>query len=131
MFCKKGVLKTFTKFTGKHMCQSFFVNKGHFIYRFQRQGTSYDILGLPPRPPAPLPLHQNLTLKVKPCLVQSSYLTISWLPLQSVGTANSIHILRSNAMLKSYSLRHVDHYALDIDSIFCDCQTMEARESNV
>ena len=22
MFCKKGVFKTFTKFTGKHLCQS-------------------------------------------------------------------------------------------------------------
>ena len=27
MFCKKGVLRNFTKFTGKHLCQSFFFNK--------------------------------------------------------------------------------------------------------
>ena len=27
MFCKKGVLKNFAKFTGKHLCQSFFFNK--------------------------------------------------------------------------------------------------------
>ena len=27
MFCKKGVLKIFTKFTRKHLCQSFFFNK--------------------------------------------------------------------------------------------------------
>ena len=27
MFCKKGVLKNFVKFTGKHLCQSFFLNK--------------------------------------------------------------------------------------------------------
>ena len=27
MFCKKIVLKTFTKFTGKHLYQSFFLNK--------------------------------------------------------------------------------------------------------
>ena len=27
MFCKKGVLKNFTKFTGKHLCQSLFFNK--------------------------------------------------------------------------------------------------------
>ena len=26
MFCKKGVLKNFTKFTGKHLCQSLFFN---------------------------------------------------------------------------------------------------------
>ena len=27
VFCKKGVLKNFAKFTGKHLCQSFFFNK--------------------------------------------------------------------------------------------------------
>ena len=27
MFCKKGVLRNFTKFTGKHLCQSSFLNK--------------------------------------------------------------------------------------------------------
>ena len=27
VFCKKGVLRNFTKFTGKHLCQSFFFNK--------------------------------------------------------------------------------------------------------
>ena len=27
VFCEKGVLKNFAKFTGKHLCQSFFVNK--------------------------------------------------------------------------------------------------------
>ena len=27
MFCKKGVLENFTKFTGKHLCQSLFFNK--------------------------------------------------------------------------------------------------------
>ena len=27
VFCKKGVLKNFTKCTGKHLCQSFFFNK--------------------------------------------------------------------------------------------------------
>ena len=27
MFCKKGVLKNFVKFTGKHLCQSLFFNK--------------------------------------------------------------------------------------------------------
>ena len=28
VFCKKGVLRNFTKFTGKHLCQSLFFNKG-------------------------------------------------------------------------------------------------------
>ena len=28
VFCKKGVLKTFAKFTGKHLCQSLFLNTG-------------------------------------------------------------------------------------------------------
>ena len=27
VFCKKSILKNFTKFTGKHLCQSLFVNK--------------------------------------------------------------------------------------------------------
>ena len=26
MFCQKGVLKNFAKFTGKHLCQGFFFN---------------------------------------------------------------------------------------------------------
>ena len=38
VFCKKGVLKTFAKFTGKHLCQSLFFNKvagfkNTFFYR--------------------------------------------------------------------------------------------------
>ena len=28
VFCKKGVLKSFTSFTGKHLCRSLFFNKG-------------------------------------------------------------------------------------------------------
>ena len=27
VFCKRGVLSNFTKFTGKHLCQSLFLNK--------------------------------------------------------------------------------------------------------
>ena len=27
VFCKKGVLRNFAKFTGKHLCQSLFFNK--------------------------------------------------------------------------------------------------------
>ena len=27
VFCKEGALKNFAKFTGKHMCQSLFLNK--------------------------------------------------------------------------------------------------------
>ena len=27
VFCKTGVLENFTKFTGKHLCQSLFLNK--------------------------------------------------------------------------------------------------------
>ena len=29
VFCKKGVLRNFAKFIGKHMCQSLFFNKVH------------------------------------------------------------------------------------------------------
>ena len=33
VFCRKGALRGFAKFTGKHLCQSFFFNKvtGNFI----------------------------------------------------------------------------------------------------
>ena len=36
VFCKKGVLRNFAKFTGKHLCQNFFLNKaaGNFINKF-------------------------------------------------------------------------------------------------
>ena len=27
VFCRKGVLRNFAKFTGKHLCQSLFLNK--------------------------------------------------------------------------------------------------------
>ena len=27
VFCKKGILRNFVKFTGKHLCQGFFFNK--------------------------------------------------------------------------------------------------------
>ena len=27
VFCKKGVLRNFAKFTGRHLCQSLFLNK--------------------------------------------------------------------------------------------------------
>ena len=27
VFCEKGVLRNFTKFTGKHLCQNLFFNK--------------------------------------------------------------------------------------------------------
>ena len=30
VFCKKGVLSNFAKFTGKHLCQSLFFNKLDF-----------------------------------------------------------------------------------------------------
>ena len=31
VFCKKGVLKNFAKFTGKHLCQSFFFKDNYFV----------------------------------------------------------------------------------------------------
>ena len=31
LFCKKGILKNFAKFTGKHLCQSPFFNKQEFL----------------------------------------------------------------------------------------------------
>ena len=31
MFCKNDVLRNFTRFTGKHLCQSLFFNKVNFI----------------------------------------------------------------------------------------------------
>ena len=39
VFCKKGVLKNFAKFTGKHLCQSLFFNKvaGLFVQVGKKQ----------------------------------------------------------------------------------------------
>ena len=31
VFCKKGVLRNFAKFTGKHLCQSLFFNKNTLL----------------------------------------------------------------------------------------------------
>ena len=36
MFCKKGVLRNFTKFTGEHLCQSLFLNKVAGLAKFLR-----------------------------------------------------------------------------------------------
>ena len=36
MFCKKGVLRNFAKFTGKHLCQSLFFNKVEGSLQFLR-----------------------------------------------------------------------------------------------
>ena len=35
-FCKKGVLRNFTKFTGEHLCQSLFLNKIEGLVKFLR-----------------------------------------------------------------------------------------------
>ena len=32
MFCKKGAFKNFSKFTGKHLCQTLFFNKVAGLY---------------------------------------------------------------------------------------------------
>ena len=37
VFCKKGVLRNFAKFTGKHLCQSLYFNKVASL----RPGTSF------------------------------------------------------------------------------------------
>ena len=36
VFCKKGVLRNFAKFTGKHLCQSLFFNKVAGLAKFLR-----------------------------------------------------------------------------------------------
>ena len=33
LFCKKGVLENFAKFTGKHLCRSLFLNKVAGLYQ--------------------------------------------------------------------------------------------------
>ena len=45
VFCKKGALRNFTKFTGKHPCQSLFFNKEIFNIN-QRYFVLFDILYL-------------------------------------------------------------------------------------
>ena len=39
VFCKKGVLGNFTKFTGKHLCQSLFLNKVAGLCNFIKKET--------------------------------------------------------------------------------------------
>ena len=39
MFCEKGVLRNFAKFTGKHLCQSLFFNKVAGAASEQKQST--------------------------------------------------------------------------------------------
>ena len=36
MFCRKGALRNFAKFTGKHLCQSLFFNKVAELAKFLR-----------------------------------------------------------------------------------------------
>ena len=47
MFCKKGVgvLRNFTKFTGKHLCQSLFFNKVAGLLYFLFSGFSDNFRG--------------------------------------------------------------------------------------
>ena len=39
VFCEKGALRNFTKFTGKHLCQNLFFNKvaGHKFHKIHRE----------------------------------------------------------------------------------------------
>ena len=37
VFCKKGLLKNFTKFTGKHLCQNLFLNKDFIKKNFIKE----------------------------------------------------------------------------------------------
>ena len=43
VFCKKGVLRNFTKVTGKHLCQSLFFNKvaGRWLLLYIKERTNY------------------------------------------------------------------------------------------
>ena len=35
VFCKKGILRNFAKFTGKHLCQSLFFNKVAQVFSYE------------------------------------------------------------------------------------------------
>ena len=39
VFCKKGVLRNFAKFTGKHLCQGLFLNKVAGVHSFIKKET--------------------------------------------------------------------------------------------
>ena len=45
VFCKKGVLRNFTKFTGKHLCQSLFFNKVADLRSLSNQWTGFYMIG--------------------------------------------------------------------------------------
>ena len=42
MFCRKDVLKDFTKFSGKHLCQSVFLNKDAGLRPVEDPSSSYE-----------------------------------------------------------------------------------------
>ena len=58
VFCKKGVLRNFAKFTGKHLCQGLFFNKVAGAYRKSRTRESGPIDRT--RDPRPLPGTRDL-----------------------------------------------------------------------
>ena len=41
VFCKKGVLEYFSKFTGKHLCQSLFFNKVVGLYEKKYESSDH------------------------------------------------------------------------------------------
>ena len=46
VFCRKGVLRNFAQFTGKHLCQSLFFNKVTGLTRNFLQSTSGGCFGI-------------------------------------------------------------------------------------
>ena len=86
--CQKFLVCKFLWFSSQGLLSIYFqVSKGLLVYRFCKDRI------IPTPPPS-----QRHTKKMRPCLVQWSYLTMSWLLLQSAGTACSIHILCCAAM---------------------------------
>ena len=43
-FCQKGVLRNFAKFTGKHLCQSLFLNKVAGLRKFNKAAVAVAVL---------------------------------------------------------------------------------------
>ena len=44
VFCEKGVLGNFAKFTGKHLCQNLFINKVAGLFNFIKKETLAQVL---------------------------------------------------------------------------------------
>ena len=126
--CQKFLVCKFLWFSSQGLLSIYFqLSKGLLVYRFCK-----DRIIPTPSPSKRHTKKWDLVLCNDPILPYHGSL-FSLLVQHAPFTFSAVQQCprRLCAMLKSHDLTHLDHYTFDIDSIFCECQTMEACESNV